>query len=161
MPSTKISGGPTTETTSTMSSPTSRLFLWTTIKILLSIGFITLTYYNRELLSFVVPSSPSGSASPADSTITATDHRRLLEVDTTDASPLVAAATTTITTPTYMQSLMKDLQNRYDLFTNTPPEEIKYWFEYSGPLQVSDIFFHFGCCQLDTLGRDETHFTNA
>ena len=35
-----------------------------------------------------------------------------------------------------MTLLMKDLQNRYDLFTNTPPEEIKYWFEYSGPLQV-------------------------
>ena len=49
-------------------------------------------------------------------------HRRLLEVDGN--------------TPTYMKPLMKDLQEREKLFAETPPEEVKYWFEYTGPLQV-------------------------
>jgi hypothetical protein len=38
--------------------------------------------------------------------------------------------------PSYMDGLMKDLRERKKLFEDTPPEEVKYWFEYSGPLQV-------------------------
>jgi hypothetical protein len=38
--------------------------------------------------------------------------------------------------PSYMTKLMDDLKARKKLFEDTPPEEIKYWFEYSGPLQV-------------------------
>jgi hypothetical protein len=40
------------------------------------------------------------------------------------------------TAPSYMNALMKDLAARKKLFDDTPPEEVKYWFEYSGPLQV-------------------------
>lgn len=40
-------------------------------------------------------------------------------------------------TPSYMKDLMGDLQARQKLFDDTPPEEVKYWFEYTGPLQVS------------------------
>lgn len=39
--------------------------------------------------------------------------------------------------PPYMEGLMKDLRERKKLFDETPPEEVKYWFEYTGPLQVS------------------------
>jgi hypothetical protein len=39
--------------------------------------------------------------------------------------------------PRYMRALFDDLHARHKLFDETPPEEIKYWFEYSGPLQVS------------------------
>jgi hypothetical protein len=39
--------------------------------------------------------------------------------------------------PSYMEPLMKDLVARKKLFEDTPPEEVKYWFEYAGPLQVS------------------------
>jgi hypothetical protein len=39
--------------------------------------------------------------------------------------------------PSYMDPLMQDLRERKKLFDDTPPEEVKYWFEYSGPLQVS------------------------
>lgn len=49
-------------------------------------------------------------------------HRRLQAVDGN--------------TPSYMESLMKDLKERKKLFAETPPEEVKYWFEYTGPLQV-------------------------
>ena len=41
------------------------------------------------------------------------------------------------TLPSYMDPLMKDLRERKKLFDDTPPEEVKYWFEYTGPLQVS------------------------
>ena len=38
--------------------------------------------------------------------------------------------------PSYMKELMKDLEARTKLMTETPPEEVKYWLEYIGPLQV-------------------------
>lgn len=37
--------------------------------------------------------------------------------------------------PSYMNDLMKNLREREKLFEDTPPEEVKYWFEYTGPLQ--------------------------
>ena len=43
--------------------------------------------------------------------------------------------------PSYMEPMMKDLKERQKLFDETPPEEVKYWFEYTGPLQVSFNFF--------------------
>lgn len=44
--------------------------------------------------------------------------------------------TSSSTVPVYMKPLMEDLRQRQKLFDETPPEEIKYWFEYTGPLQV-------------------------
>ncbi len=35
-----------------------------------------------------------------------------------------------------MKGLMEDLKARKKLMEETPPEEVKYWFEYTGPLQV-------------------------
>ena len=40
--------------------------------------------------------------------------------------------------PSYLKDLNNDLLSRKQLFEGTPPEEIKYWFEYAGPLQVSE-----------------------
>ena len=153
----------TTNTTVTMtsssssSSSTERPYLWTALKLILSIGFLTLTYYNNEVRSLL----PTVSST---TTITSDAPRRLLQVDASSSS---SESTTTTTTPSYMTLLMKDLQNRYDLFTNTPPEEIKYWFEYSGPLQVRmcvvcDVGVLCGSVVLTTtttttMGYDETH----
>ena len=39
--------------------------------------------------------------------------------------------------PLHVEGLMKELRERQKLFEETPPEEVKYWFEYTGPLQVS------------------------
>ena len=36
-----------------------------------------------------------------------------------------------------MKNLMDELDARRKLMEDTPPEEVKYWFEYTGPLQVS------------------------
>ena len=43
------------------------------------------------------------------------------------------------TIPSYMKTIMQDLKARKKLFDDTPPEEVKYWFEYTGPLQVRSI----------------------
>lgn len=67
--------------------------------------------------------------------------------------------------PSYMKELMKDLEARTKLMTETPPEEVKYWFEYTGPLQVcvlSSLSFFYNCvifdsifvCVLNWLGGD-------
>jgi hypothetical protein len=45
--------------------------------------------------------------------------------------------------PSYMDPLMKDLRDRKKLFEDTPPEEVKYWFEYTGPLQVCASFYYY------------------
>ena len=45
------------------------------------------------------------------------------------------------TIPSYMDGLMKELRERQKLFEETPPDEVKYWFEYTGPLQVCSIAF--------------------
>jgi hypothetical protein len=50
-------------------------------------------------------------------------HRKLLQVGDT--------------IPSYMNDLMLELKERKKLMEETPPEEVKYWFEYTGPLQVS------------------------
>ena len=42
--------------------------------------------------------------------------------------------------PSYMNDLIKDLEDRKKLFENTPPDEVKYWFEYTGPLQVCNLY---------------------
>jgi hypothetical protein len=39
--------------------------------------------------------------------------------------------------PSYMKDLFEDLKARTKLMEETPPAEVKYWFEYTGPLQVS------------------------
>lgn len=42
--------------------------------------------------------------------------------------------------PTYMSKLFDDLKERKKLMEDTPPDEVKYWFEYPGPLQVSKFY---------------------
>jgi hypothetical protein len=59
-----------------------------------------------------------------ESSVEKNSHRRLQSVDSNAV-------------PSYMQPMMKDLAERKKLFADTPPEEVKYWFEYTGPLQVS------------------------
>ena len=56
--------------------------------------------------------------------------------------------------PSYMKELMKDLEARTKLMTETPPEEVKYWFEYTGPLQVcvlSSLSFFYNCVIFDII----------
>ena len=38
--------------------------------------------------------------------------------------------------PAYIEPLLEDLKERKKLMEETPPAEVKYWFEYTGPLQV-------------------------
>ena len=63
-------------------------------------------------------------------------HRRRLQSTSSDA-------------PSYMEPLFDELKERRKLMEETPPEEVKYWFEYTGPLQVRDerglIIFIYRC----------------
>jgi hypothetical protein len=68
-------------------------------------------------------------------------NRRLMEVSKslgTDGNPAdtTTATTSTASVPFFMAPLFADLQARKKLFDDAPPNEIKYWFEYAGPLQV-------------------------
>jgi hypothetical protein len=53
-----------------------------------------------------------------------------------NSSIIIDAAAVATVGPSYMQPLFEDLQERQKLFTDATPEEIKYWFEYTGPMQV-------------------------
>ena len=61
----------------------------------------------------------------ASSSETSFSHRRLTQVVVGDS------------VPAYMGPLLNELKERKKLMEETPPEEVKYWFEYTGPLQVS------------------------
>ena len=50
--------------------------------------------------------------------------------------------------PSYMKDLFEDLKARTKLMEETPPAEVKYWFEYTGPLQVSCPRHCFGFCHI-------------
>lgn len=64
--------------------------------------------------------------------------------------------------PSYVDSLMKDLRDRKKLFEDTPPEEVKYWFEYAGPLQKYFYRFSKSRGKADYFeGRDDSGVTSS
>ena len=42
----------------------------------------------------------------------------------------------------YVDDIEQELKGRQKLFDDAKPNEIKYWFEYSGKLQVNDLFLN-------------------
>lgn len=102
------------------------------------------TTYNAKSISYFTPSETSSSviyntmesllfgtsstSSSNNEEISNNRRRRLLEAS---SSSLIGNEI-----PSYMKELMDDLKKRQKLFDDTPPEEVKYWFEYTGPLQV-------------------------
>ena len=81
-------------------------YLWVGVKFLVAVALFT-------------AGMQQWSTATADEDGVAT-HRRLMEA--------AAAA------PLYMEPLLKELEERKKLFAES--EVIKYWFEYTGPLQV-------------------------
>mmetsp|Transcript_24483 Transcript_24483/g.36981 ORF Transcript_24483/g.36981 Transcript_24483/m.36981 type:complete len:739 (+) Transcript_24483:60-2276(+) len=66
------------------------------------------------------------------------------------------------TVPTYMTNLMDDLKERKKLMEDTPPDEVKYWFEYPGPLQKYFYRFSKSRGKGDYFeGRDDSGVTSA
>eukprot|EP00536_Pseudo-nitzschia_multiseries_P016948 jgi/Psemu1/247859/estExt_Genewise1.C_13040009 len=64
--------------------------------------------------------------------------------------------------PSYMDALTKDLKERKKLFDDTPPEEVKYWFEYTGPLQKYFYRFSKSRGKADYFeGRDDSGVTSG
>lgn len=59
--------------------------------------------------------------------------------------------------PTYMEPMMDDLKERKKLMEETPKEEIKYWFEYAGPLQKYYYRYSKSRGKADSFeGRDDS-----
>mmetsp|Transcript_2471 Transcript_2471/g.3476 ORF Transcript_2471/g.3476 Transcript_2471/m.3476 type:complete len:774 (+) Transcript_2471:60-2381(+) len=59
--------------------------------------------------------------------------------------------------PTYMDDLFEDLKERKKLMEETPPEEVKYWFEYTGPLQKYYYRYSKSRKKADSFeGRDDS-----
>jgi len=66
------------------------------------------------------------------------------------------------TIPSYMNDLMEDLKGRKKLFEETPAEEVKYWFEYTGPLQKYFYRFSKSRGKADYFeGRDDSGVTSS
>jgi len=64
--------------------------------------------------------------------------------------------------PSYMKELNVDLAERNKLFDDTPPEEVKYWFEYRGPLQKYFYRYSNSRGKADYFeGRDDSGVTSA
>jgi len=64
--------------------------------------------------------------------------------------------------PTYMVPILEDLKERKKLMEDTPPEEVKYWFEYAGPLQKYFYRFSKSRGKADYFeGRDDSGVTSA
>jgi len=75
-------------------------------------------------------------------------HRRLLQVGDT--------------IPSYMNDLMLELKERKKLMEETPPEEVKYWFEYTGPLQKYFYRYSKSRGKADSFeGRDDSGVTSS
>jgi len=61
-----------------------------------------------------------------------------------------------------MNDLMADLAERKKLFDETPPEEVKYWFEYTGPLQKYFYRYSRSRGKADYFeGRDDSGVVSA
>lgn len=64
--------------------------------------------------------------------------------------------------PSYMNVMNEDLKERKKLFEETPPEEVKYWFEYTGKLQKYFYRFSKSRGKADYFeGRDDSGVTSA
>lgn len=144
----KQSGEMTVETTSSDESSSSSTRLswgWTSAK------FITAAClcWNAHSMYF---SSNASENMPVESL----HHRRLTEIDTTHLPPPAQSSPLA----SFLAPLYKDLYEREQLFANTPPEEVKYWFEYAGPLQVRVYRSFLFVCAYKVLcvrqGKDET-----
>lgn len=65
-------------------------------------------------------------------------------------------------TPTYVKPLLDELRSREKMFEDTPKNEIKYWFEYAGPLQKYYYRYSKSRGKADYFeGRDDSGVTSA
>ena len=95
-------------------TPAKRALLSTSLKLALSAAFL------YAAVMRLTPAESNTEHYAETSIHESSSHRRLQEK-----------------TFSYMEPLLQDLEDRRKLFRESPPEEVKYWFEYSGPLQVS------------------------
>jgi len=141
--------------------------LVTAVKIILSICFclsaLSTLYTHRQ--SVIIYRSSSSSLS-SDTTIYDQQqiqgqhkHRKLLAFSSSQQQQgnIPINSSSSSSAYSYMQTLFEDLKSRQTLFETTPPEEIKYWFEYTGPLQKYYYRYSKSRKKADSFeGRDDS-----
>lgn len=115
------------ETDGEYSSDKGSSLLWTSLK-LITAAALCWSAFHMNNTSSTATAAAAAEASLEQSSQNSYPHRRLMEA--------------VRDVPSYMQHLMEDLRAREKLFEDTPPEEVKYWFEYTGPLQVRNVKSH-------------------
>ncbi|GKZ01489.1 hypothetical protein MPSEU_001099500 [Mayamaea pseudoterrestris] len=117
--------------------------IWFSVK-LLAAALLMFHAYSSDIASDWLFPSSSSSALPSYTS------RRLTALEGGDSVPF------------YMEHLMQDLESRKKLFEETPPEEVKYWFEYTGPLQKYFYRFSKSRGKADYFeGRDDSGVVSA
>jgi len=89
-----------------------------------------------------------GMSSPSNHIYPSSSHhgRRLSDATISKKNP-----------PSYMKGLMAELKDRKKLMEETPPEEVKYWFEYTGKLQKYFYRYSRSRKKADSFeGRDDS-----
>jgi len=104
-------------------SESSNTLRWAAVKVIVAGVFLA-----SALSMYGQPDNQAMSSANTGSEL----HGRRLEVDE-DATPPEALSSPI---SQHLKGLFQDLRKRQKLFEDTPPEEVKYWFEYSDPLQV-------------------------
>lgn len=110
------------------SQPQGPSYLWVGVKFLVAVALFT-------------AGMQQWSAATVDEDGVAATHRRLME---------------STGVPSYVEPLLRELDERKKLFAES--EVVKYWFEYTGPLQVriTTTFFVW----IEIYGKDDFR-TNA
>lgn len=126
------------ETDEEYSSDKGSSLLWTSLKLITAAALCWSAFHMNNSPS-TATAAAAAAASPEQSSQNNFPHRRLMEA--------------VRDVPSYMQHLMEDLRAREKLFEDTPPEEVKYWFEYTGPLQVRNERSHSFAYRTKTIER--------
>jgi hypothetical protein len=108
-----------------VSSSSSGAVMWTSLKLIAAAALCWSAYSSRATHESLPLSS---------STAEHHQQRRLTEEDLIVPSPARSSPLSK-----YLTLLFQDLRKREKLFEETPAEEVKYWFEYTDPLQVGSV----------------------
>jgi len=145
---------------STMKSRSSSSYASTTsMKVIaacvLLVGFASVATSSYSLEDSSSSSSSTTSSVTAAHTDSGERHGRRLEA-------VNSGAGIEYEKPSYMNDLQKELKGRKKLFDDTPPEEVKYWFEYTGELQKYFYRFSKSRGKADYFeGRDDSGVTSS
>lgn len=95
---------------------------------------------DNDTVMETLSSASSLLSSTTTTTASRSSHRRLSEKEDRAENDGLSLPSEARGSPykKYLEKLFANLHERQKLFTETPANEIKYWFEYNEPLQVRE-----------------------